>query len=233
MNKIIWVVSVCLAVFTAQIYAQKPAVYPGAVPAHPERTDQFLVRDSYESVKDYYLNKEGIPREENITEETGQKSIFFVFIDRMPDPAGVSVEKMKGASRWVKMIFGKLEKCVEQDFLSEEDLQEIKDQYGDLQNYYYLTTEDGRVDEVIYKKYRAMISSGGNAADLATKAQELMMAGKIDEAKKLLEQAESSAMKSMNLANSPEVVDEWIKCLEEIADSEEYTYPVSIRYSGF
>lgn len=233
MKKTLWFVFVVLTVYIAQVHAQKPDVYPGAVPAKPESVTEFLVTDSYADVKNYYLQKEGKPLQEKVTEEAGQISVFIVFIDRMPDPAGVIVEKMHGNSRWVNRIFSELEKCLEKGFLSKDDFEEIEKKYRYLQDCYYLTTEDGRVDEVIYKKYNSMIYHGGDAQALAAKAQELMMSGKLEEARELLKNAKSSAAATFGLADRPAVVDEWIKCLEEIADAEEYAFPVRIFYSGF
>ncbi len=233
MKKTILVLAAILVFMTMQGYSQKPEVYEGAVPASPDSTDEFLVKDSYEKVRAHYLQQKGKPHNERILEETGQKSIFFIFIDRLPDAAGVHVEEMWGNSQWVNLIFSKLEGCVDRGFLTQEDLEKIKEKHRYLKNYYYLATEEGRMDEVIYKKYRDRISSGGDAKDLATKAQELMMEGKMEEAKKLVEQAKEAAMKSIDLADSPAVVDEWVKCLEEIAAAEEYSFPVHIRYSGF
>ncbi len=80
---------------------------------------------------------------------------------------------------------------------------------------------------------QGMISSGGDALSLVTRAQELMKAGELDEARKLMEQAQKSAMQSIDLANSPAVVDEWIICLEEIDEAAGDAYPVRIIYPGF
>lgn len=117
---------------------------------------------------------------------------------------------------------GEMEK---REILSEARYQEIEGKYRHLKDYFY-TYEDyanGRTirqDKAIFQKYHKILALGGTEAvdkeEIMAQAQELMMSGRIEEGTILIEQMNNSMVASMEYACSPEVVDSWIECLEEM-----------------
>jgi len=99
--------------------------------------------------------------------------------------------------------------------------------YRHLQNYYYVQGED----EAIYKEYHKILGAGGteamNKEETMAKAQELIMAGKVQEGTALLENLRDGMTDSMEYAGSEKAVDSWIDCLEEI-NAVKYTVQIRI-----
>ncbi len=97
--------------------------------------------------------------------------------------------------------------------------------YRHLQDYYI----DGE-DEAIYDKYHKMLGAGGtealNTEETMAKAQELIMAGKIQEGTALLESMRDGMVANMEYAGSEKAIDSWINCLGEM---NAVKYPVRIR----
>ncbi|MFW6277067.1 MAG: hypothetical protein ACOC1J_00240 [Prolixibacteraceae bacterium] len=82
---------------------------------------------------------------------------------------------------------------------------------------------------LFYRRCHKMPGAGGTEAmdkeETMAKAQELIMAGKIQEGTALLENLRDGMTESIEYAGSEKAVDSWIECLEEM---NAVKYPVRI-----
>ncbi len=237
-----------MAAFVAKADCQKvPTMYPGAVPLTAEdenrnrtregyATFSYLTRDNYSNVRSYYVNENAEPRYEQ-DEGDGSKSAFFSYLRRMPEDVGVTVSKRQGRSRVPSRIFSKLEGLVFHGIITKDRLSELERKYSYLEGFYFVNKKDesGKVmsvDEAIYNKYEKKIASGGSEdidqEAMMEKAAQLINSGRIQEGAELMKRAVNQQLVGAELALSPEVVDIWIECLDEIA-SNAYTILIHIQ----
>lgn len=222
-------------------------MYPGAVPLsaedeHRKRTREdyanfrYLTRDDFSKVRAYYVNENAEPRSQQDEGDTG-KSAFFSYVRRMPDDVGVTVSERQGRSRVLSRILSKLEGLVLHGRITNDRVNEVKQKYSYLKDCYFVEKEDDSgeimsIDEVIYNKYEKKIAYGGNEEidqdEMIEKATELINSGKVQEGAELMKMAMDQQLAGAELALSPEVVDIWIECLEELA-SNAYTTLIHIQ----
>jgi hypothetical protein len=204
---------------------QQPVEYPGAVAQFPESRNYYLTEDSYEKVKAFYINKYGAPDHESNKDETKRSATFF-YEKTIFEPRGIHLSEKQGNSRSVVHVFSELKGLIVREILTQVRYDEIEEKYRHLQDYYYVRGED----ETIYKKYHKILGAGGTEAlsteETMTKAQELIMAGKIEEGKALLESMRDGMTASMEHAGSEKAIDSWMDCLKELDAAK---YPVQIR----
>ncbi len=218
----------------ASVCSQKPATYPGSIEERPG-SNRYLTKDSYEKVKEYYVRIYGDP-----DYETEHNATFF-YEDVIHEPRGIHINDGNPDSKGVKQVLSQLKLLVERGdlegrvILSEARYKEIENEYRHLQDYFYAYEEDAsgryiREDEAIFKKYNKKSGHGGTEAhnneELMKQAQDLIMAGKIEEGTALMKQIKNTMAKDMEHAGSPGAVDSWINCLEEINACK---YGVTIR----
>jgi hypothetical protein len=205
--------------------AQQPVEYSGAEAQFPESRNYFLTKDSYEKVKAFYVNKYGNPDHESNKDETERSATFF-YEETIFEPRGIHLSEKMGNSRSVVHVFSELKGLIVREVLTRTRYDEIEKKYRHLQNYYYVRGED----ETIYKKYYKMLGASGteamNTEETLAKAQKLIMAGKIEEGKALLEGMRDGMTVNMEYAGSEKAIDSWIDCLEKL---EAAKYPVQIR----
>jgi hypothetical protein len=216
------VFSTLTAVYAA---GQQPVEYPGAVAQIQESRDYYLTKDSYDDVKAFYVNKYGASHHESNADGTKRAATFFYEKTNF-EPRGIHLSERNGNSRAVVRVFSELKGLIVRDILTQTKYDEIEKKYRHLQNYYYVQGED----EAIYKEYHKILGAGGTEAldkeETMAKAQELIMAGKIQEGTALLENLRDGMTDSMEYAGSEKAVDSWIDCLEEF---NAVKYPVQIR----
>ena len=227
---------ICATAFsqTSSLY---PKIYPGSIQQYETQKQNFLVKDSYEQVKAFYVKERGSPTNENNVGEKG-KTAWFKYVDALPDPGGLRISFATSRNNSVNKAFNRLEEFANHGIISRELFDETKSKYEYLYNYYFVygKLEDGRgffMDEIIYRKYNdKMTSQGLNQQEMEktiAKAQELMMEGKMEEGKALLEKMKDASISGMQDAASPKGAENWIDCLKEMAKN---AYPVSISISG-
>lgn len=121
------------------------------------------------------------------------------------------------------------------EILSRQRYDETIRNYEYLEDHYFLYTEDERgnfvpEDEFIYRKYNKKLDAGAiedmNVEEITQKAQQLLMQGKIEEGREMLERLQSSMTGHLEFSGSAEVVDEWLECLDEM---DACKFPVLIR----
>ena len=228
--------------FFTEVLAQEtgpmPKIYPGAV-QHSEKNDRvFVTKDSFESVRAFYVRERGEPTSEHIVGETG-KTAWFQYDDRPPDPGGVYVSFAAGQNRAVANAFSDLERYVTHfKVLELEEFEEIKARFNHLHSAYFIMDRlgDGRTftkDEIIYRRCHDQMTGPKieqtDMERIITQANELMMSGRTQEAMALLEQVRDSAMTGARDSVGRGGVDMWIECLQEM---EKNAYTVLITISG-
>ncbi|MGM0667003.1 MAG: hypothetical protein ACQETA_06750 [Bacteroidota bacterium] len=225
MTKTLLLLSVFLIAGPANIFCQEPVEYPGAVNLYPENNNRYLTRDSYEKVRKFYVGVYGAPHHENTQGETGKNATFF-YEETNYEPRGIHLYNRKGNSKAVANVFSELEDLVTMNIMDQERYDEIKKKYIYLEDYYYKSNED---EDVFNKYYKDLGLGGTEAVDqekIMAEVQKLMMEGKIQEATAIMEDMKESMVSSMEYAGSPEAIDSWIECLEEI---DSLKYPVTIH----
>lgn len=225
MKKSLLLLSVFLIAGPAHILCQEPVEYPGAVNINPVNNNRYLTHDSYEKVREFYVGVYGAPHHENTQGETGKTATFF-YEETNYEPRGIHLNDRRGNSKAVKNVFSELEDLVAMNILDQERYDEIEKKYIYLEDYYYRGNED---EDVFNKYYKDLGLGGTEAADqdkIMAEVQKLMMEGKIQEATTMMEDMKESMVSSMEYAGSPEAIDSWIECLEEI---DRLKYPVMIR----
>lgn len=209
----------------AHILCQEPVEYPGALNLSPEKNTQYLTRDSYEKVREFYVGIYDAPHHENKQGEAGKYATFF-YEETRYEPRGIHVNDRRGNSKAVENVFSELDDLLAMNILDQERYDEIENKYIYLEDYYYR----GNEDEDVFNKYYKDLGLGGTEAvdqeKIMAEVQKLMMEGKIQEATALMEDMKESMVSSMEYAGSPEAIDSWIECLEEIGSLK---YPVMIR----
>ncbi len=225
MKKSLLLLAVFIIAGPAHVFCQEPVDYPGAVKKMPGSNQVYLTRDSYEKVKEFYVGVYGAPDYENKQDES-QKYATFFWEETIYEPRAVKINDRKGNSKAVKDVFSKLKGLIQMNILDESRYDEIEKKYIHLKDYYYLQGED----ENVYKKYNKKLGAGGTEAvnndEIMAEAQKLIMAGKVQEATAMMEDMKKSMTDSMDHAGSPEAIDSWIECLEEIS---QLKYPVMIN----
>jgi hypothetical protein len=237
MQKIRLLIILFLAVsFTRGECQQSPTLYPGSVPMTAEDENRnhtreqyasfrYLTREGYEKVRTYYVKENREPRSESIDGES--RTAFFSYLRRMPDDAGVYVAKMGGRSRVPNRIFTTLGNLGAAGIIPPERAEEVENKYGYLAGCYFTMGKDERenvltMDEVIYRKYEGKMGMASsvetmNQQQVMEKVQELMNSGRMQEGMELMKKFTEQQIAETQVAISPQVVDIWIECLEEIA----------------
>jgi len=227
-----------LAVFfltsTPAILSQKPVIYPGAMAQRPG-SNYFLTTDSYEKVRAFYAGIYGEPDHET------EKTATFFYEETIFEPAGIHLYSKSPGSKGATRVFTALCRLKERgqaegkEVLSRQRYDEIVRNYEHLKDHYYLYKEDERgkfvpEDETIYLKYNRKLDASAienmNVEEITQKAQQLLMQGKMQEGRELLEQRQNSMSGHLEFSGSTEAVDEWIECLEEM---DACKFPVLIR----
>lgn len=225
MKKTTFLFTVFIAAITTNGLAQQPVEYPGAVPEYPENTSYYLTKDSYEKVRAFYVNTYGAPDYEK-TETNSKRTATFYYKETFVESMGILLNEKRGNNRTVVQVFSELKGLIVREILTQARYDEIEKKYMHLKDYYYVDGED----EAIYKEYHKMLGAGGTEAmnneETMAKAQELIMAGKIQEGTALLERMRDSMIDNIEYAGSEKAVDSWIECLEELSAIK---YPVLIR----
>ncbi len=225
---------VLTAFFTEAVSQQIPTVYPGAVLKNPGIKNHYLTKDNYSEVRAYYVNENNEPRREHDNGESGI-SAFFSYVRRMPDDIGVTVSERQGRSRVPYAVFQNLRGLAAHGVVDMDRVNEIEKKYSYLDRCYFVRKRDERgevssVDDIIFRKYENKLGIGGietvDAEDIMERAQALMGQGRMDEAMELLQKFQDQQIAGIELATSPEAVDMWIECLDEIASE---AYQVEIR----
>jgi len=219
-----------LAAISANLISQQVVVYPGAV-AQTDETTFYLSKDAYDKVFDFYAGTYGNPDNQSITDDS-KRSAFFVSDKNWKeqqswklDPPGVLITELQGNSKAVARVFWALDGLIERGFLTKERYDEIESQYIGLKDHYFKPGED----QAIQKKYEQKLLEGGDPVaiqeQVMARVQELIMSGNFQEATAMAEKMKDEIMENLEMANSEQAVDEWIKCLEEI---KAISYPVII-----
>ena len=237
MKKCSFIFLIMTLIITATVDGQqRPTIFPGAVPQWEGNPDYYLTRGDYSEVISYYTKEKGAPRHREDHGEKG-RSAWFLYVERLPDDGGLSVNEKRGNYRGAARVFSQLKPLVVQGHLSDERVNEIEQKYGYLQQCYFVYEKSERgkdtpYDEIIFNKHNKKLGVGGTEAvdmdEVMKKAQELMSAGKMEEGLALMTQAREDMISGMNTANSPKAVDLWIECLEEIAAN---AYPIRLSIS--
>ncbi|MCA1756367.1 MAG: hypothetical protein LC649_02785 [Bacteroidales bacterium] len=216
--------SVFLIAGPAHIFCQEPVEYPGAINKTPENNRQYLTRDSYEKVREFYVDIYNAPHHENNQGETVKTATFF-YEKTIYEPRGIHISYLRGDSKAVKKVFSELKGLIVMNILDQDRYDEIEKKYIYLKDYYYRENKD---EEVFNKYYKDLGAGGTEAVDqekIMAEVQKLMMEGKIQEATALMGDMKESMVSSMEHAGGPEAIDSWIECLEEI---DKLKYPVMI-----
>lgn len=227
-----------LAVFflaaTPSVFGQEPVLYPGALVQRPG-FNYYVTTDSYEKVRAFYAGIYGEPNHQT------EKTATFFYEETIFEPAGIHLYSKSPGSKGATRVFTALCRLKERgkaegkEVLSRQRYDEIVRKYEHLKNHYYLYAEDERgnflpEDEIIYLKYNRKLDAGAiedmNVEEITQKAQQLLMQGKIEEGREMLERLQSSMTGHLEFSGSTEVVDEWIECLEEI---DACKFPIIIR----
>lgn len=210
--------------FPALVCSEGPVVFPGSIAERPG-SNRYLTADNYGQVREYYMGIYGSPHHE------GKQNATFFYEETIFEPRGVHLNHLRADSKGADRVFAQLKRLVlmseteGKEILSEARYKEIEHQYRPLKDYYYAYEEDesGRyvpMDEAIFRKYHKTLGLGGMEAfdkeEIMAEAQELIMSGKVEEGTALLEQMRNQVVEDIEYASSPEAVDLWIKCLEEI-----------------
>ncbi|MFO7790751.1 MAG: hypothetical protein R6V32_09285, partial [Bacteroidales bacterium] len=215
MNKLTFFPVVFCAITAVYAQGQQPVEYFGAVAQFPESQNYYLTKDSYDEVKAFYVNKYGSPDHESKKEETKRAATFF-YEETIFEPRGIHLSEILGNSRAVVHVFSELKGLIVREILTQAGYDKIEEKYKHLKDYYYVDGED----EAIYDKYHKMLGAGGTEAldteEIMTKAQELIMAGKTEEGKALLESMRDGMISNMEYAGSEKAIDSWMDCLEEL-----------------
>ncbi|MEX2371966.1 MAG: hypothetical protein WD578_13250 [Bacteroidales bacterium] len=215
---------------------QRPTIFPDAVQTWEDNQNYYLTKAAYEKVMSYYEKEKGAPKHVSGDKKSG-RSAWFLYVERLPDDGGLSVNENRGMAKGAARVFSQLESQVVQGNATKERVNGIVQEYEYLKRCYFVMEKDeaGKdkpADEIIFNKYSKKLSAGGteaiNMAEVMQRAQELMAAGKMEEGLALIKKSSEESISAMNLASSPEVVDLWIECLEEIVA---IAYPVEISIS--
>ncbi|MFP4488840.1 MAG: hypothetical protein ACLFN1_06010 [Bacteroidales bacterium] len=219
---LLFVFSVSLS---AVVFSQEPVEYPDAIPGMPGIESRYLTSDPYEKVKAFYVNVYGEPDYETKQDDNGRSAQFF-YEESIVEPRAVHIYDRKGDSKAVEKVFSQLNGMVVREIIDQELYDEIEEKYIHLKDYYYVKDEDQK----IFDRYHKKLGTGGTEAvvdreETMMEAQRLIMAGKVEEGRAMLENMKNSMAGAMDHANSPDAADEWVECLEEISAIK---YPVMI-----
>ncbi|MFP4064011.1 MAG: hypothetical protein ACLFS0_00730 [Bacteroidales bacterium] len=230
--------SVWLLLCSAFVFSQEPIEYPDAIAERSNSNQRYLTNDAYEKVRTFYEAVYGSPDYE------GDYNTTFFYEDTRYEPRGIHIYRIIPGSeraKGVKKVFSELYSLVqrskmgEKEILTEARYDEILNRYKHLQDYFYPYQEnesDKHIseDEAIYQKYYKNTGHGAadpeNKEEIMERAQQLIMAGRVEEGTALLEKLKNTMTGDIEYANSPKVVDSWVKCLEEMDSCK---YQVSIR----
>ena len=199
---------------------EKATIYPGAL-----RSDQyptsgmgdhyggFYTDDFYEKVMDYYLREVGVPN----TNEYGY-DIFRYKECRYGERDYVEIHTNSRTDnpRGMRSALEELKDISSRGLLSNEDYNKIYEKYSKIRGYWKTNFCDD-----IYKKHKERLDYSIIYDNMFAESQRLGLAGKRDEAIAFLELERKKIEELMALNNSPRIVDEWIKCLDEIAEAAE------------
>jgi|GEM_PF-2867614 len=229
---------VLLAFLAAGSYAQrKPSVYPGAVPFSPVSEMAFLINDSYDEVKAFYVKENGSPNREDDVGEQGKRT-FFRYYARMPESDGVYIHYRSGRSKAVNRVLSEIRGLMTLGHISQEKFDETERRYTPYNNYFFLQKEDDQgnlvsVDELIYDKYHKKMGGVGeteDVQDMIKRAEGLIKSGRVQEGADLMKRAQQLMLEGAETAVDEEAVSIWLDCLEEIAAN---AYPVRINIQYF
>lgn len=213
-----------MIVFPAFVCGEEPVVFPGSIAERPG-SNRYLTADSYEQVRDYYVDIYGSPHHE------GEGNATFFYEETIYEPRGIHINHLGAGSKGAERVLSQLKRLVsmgeveKREILSEDRYEEIERKYRHLKDYFYTYEDDttGRYilkDEAIFQKYHKTLGLGGTEAmdkeEIMAQAQELIMSGRVEEGTALLEQMKQSMVGDIEYARSPEAVDSWIECLEEM-----------------
>lgn len=221
------------ALFTASVFGLQPIEYPGALPL-TDGSNHYITNDSYDKVFNFYTEVYGNPDNEGLTTDS-KRAAFFVSDKNWReqhswklDPPGVQISELQGNSQAVSRVFWALEGLIERDLLTKKKYDEIEGRYIGLKYHYYKPGED----QAIQKRYEQKLLEGGDPVAIQeqtmARMQELVMAGRFQEATALAEKMKDGILENVEMANSEKAVDEWVKCLEEI---KAISHPVLITIS--
>jgi hypothetical protein len=213
-----------VVLFTSHAICQEPVVYPDAIPKRTGSNTEYLTMEPFNKVRAYYVNFYGSPDYEETHKESGANAQF-LYEDTIFEPRGIYLTEKSGNARAVNRVFSELKGLMARGVLEEAEYNVIEKKYIHLKDYYYLHTPDERgklisADEAIYGKYFRKLGAGGTEAhnihETMAEAQALIMSGKIEEGKALMENMKKLMIGGIEHARSPQAVESWIECLEEI-----------------
>ena len=206
-----------------------PSLYPGAVAASKgsnlHRT--YFTDDSYEAVRAFYLKEAGNPVEEDTSGPSEKKQAFFEYADYIVHKGGVRIEQRGVKSDAVARVFRQISYIADRGVISRSDYENIVKKYEYLHSYYYKNDSDTE----IYRRYETRLTPGGAGA-ASEEAQRLIMSGRQQEGMALMQQISKDAQRAAQLQNSPELADEWVKCLDEISAATSDSWSVKIVIEG-
>ncbi len=225
MKNTITLIAVFLLIGTINIFGQQPVEYSSAVPLNPGNSSYYLTKDSYEQVVSFYERIYGRPDHVS-TQEGPDRNATFFYKEITFEPLGIHISEMQGNSRAVVRVFSELKGLIVRNALDQSQYNEIENIYMHLKDHYYANDSD----EAIFDKYYKVLGEGGIGAvdkeETMKKAQELMMSGKMTEGLELLEKMKESMIDGVSFSGSPEAINSWVECLEEM---DEKKYPVLIK----
>ncbi len=225
------VIVVCAAVVvTAQ---QRPAVFPGALPAEPGSSNVFLTRASWAEVNSFYRRAVGEPL--TVSED---RSAFFVYSSTPAGSAstrhtGVLVTRHRQPGNAVTEVFAELQSCSRRGWLTQAQLDEIQQKYHQLSLLYFRDTGSGRpLDAEIVGEHKHFLRTGSRMDVEAFTEQIMQMAMRGDRAgmDRLKQEQEANVTRVQSLQTTAAQVDYWIECLQSIeAQAAEHGFPVRIE----
>ncbi|TVR33028.1 MAG: hypothetical protein EA404_06050 [Spirochaetaceae bacterium] len=227
----IGVIVVCAAVaVTAQ---QRPAVFPGAVPAEPGSSSVFLTRASWAEVNSFYRRAVGEPL--TVSED---RSAFFVYSSTPASSAstwhtGVLITRHQQPGNAVAEVFAELQSCSRRGWLTQAQLDEIRHKYHQLSLLHFRDSGSGNsVDAEIVREHKNFLRTGSRLDMEAFTEQIMQMAMRGDRAgmDRLKKEQEANVTRVQLLQSTAAQVDFWIECLESIeAQAAEHGFPVRIE----
>lgn len=227
------VIFLCILLFTVVCYGQADYTpiavkYPGSIERGGDSDGIYFSKNSYESVKTFYINDKGMPKEET-TGENNAKYAYFVYYTSPENPKmgvftrGVHIDTNSGTERAIDYVFDKLQEGVLRKAIPQAEVDMLKDKYANLKYMYYLYDAVAKATEAMktFRKYENIIKQniegqGKNLEDMSMQIQKLIAEGKMQEASELMKQTHSATGDMAEDMTSGAEYEEWKKCLAEI-----------------
>lgn len=196
--------------------AEFATIYPNAIPVNPNYSDgrgeqygSFYTDDSYDKVTDYYIREVGFKS----VDKEGNKVFNYKAVKGEYDIVKIHTSG-QFTPKGILRVLREIKHLSERGIISKDEYLKIEEKYLKVQGFW---KTDFCID--IYNKYNQRLDPVQISEAKNQEAQRLAMSGRRDEAVALMQEAVQDTQNLIELMQSPKIVDEWVKCLDEIANA--------------